>query len=389
MSERIRGCYLHYCDVMDPKSSLTGIDRKVLSQIKMFSDAGLECDFRYCRRPTSFFGKAISCLPFMPDGVDWPSPCELGDLDFLYIRRPVYISATFLKFLRGFRAKNPHAIVLYEIPTYPYDAEMGGFNSVALIKDKHHRSELNGLIDYIVDLGGRTEIFGLPTIQITNGIDFDVVSRRKASLDGNAVNVLAVAAFSPWHGVDRFIEGMAKYYEGDGSRNVVLHLAGGGSELDSLQSLVRSRGLEDHVVFYGHLGPVQLEPLYGQSDLGIECLGIHRRAGLQRSASIKSREYLAKGLPFIYSAPIDGIEDGEVDFCKRMPPDESPIDLEDVLIFRDGLYEKEDPNELAERMRLYGQGHISMKAAMKNVLQLLGAHELVTEEREDGDHDER
>ena len=323
MAEKIiRGCYLHYCDVMDPGYQLTGVDRKVLSQIKAFNDLGVECRFRYCARPISFLKKAISCMPFASDGVDWPDAGELGELDFLYIRRPVYVSRDFLRFLKVFREQNPRAIVFYEIPTYPYDAEMKGFNHLALLKDRHNRIKMNGLVDRIVDLSGQEQIFAIPTIQIINGIDLDQVAVRAPNAEGTDLNLLFVAMFADWHAADRAIRGIDEYIRSGGVRNVVLHLVGGGDSISSLESLTHSLGLKDHVVFHGYCDADEMNGLYDACDMAIASLGLHR-IGIEMASTLKTREYLAKGIPFVYSGKIDVCEDSPVDFSLEVPADDS------------------------------------------------------------------
>ena len=370
MSKLIQGCYLHYCDVMNPGCSLTGVDRKVLAQIKAFNDADIECSFRYCARPKSFLAKAISCLPFAPDGVDWPDVDELGPLDFLYIRRPVYASKGLRRFLRAFRDKNPDAMVLYEIPTYPYDGEMKGVNYPALLKDRFHRGRLKGLVDRVVDLSRHDEIFGIETLQIVNGVDLNVVSMRTPNLDHGALNLLFIAFFSDWHAADRVIKGLAEYRDKNPSKEVVLHMVGEGDKVPSLRELARSSGLYDEVIFHGYCESDEMDRLYDECDIAVASLGLHR-IGIELASTLKSREYLAKGVPFIYSGKIDVFVDDPVDFCLEVSADDSPIDIEEIVEFYERLTESEGVNELTARIRAYAEGHVGVDVAMRNVIGLL------------------
>ena len=56
------------------------------------------------------------------------------------------------------------------------------------------------------------------------------------------MRLLAVAKFSPHHGVDRLIRGLAEY---KGARPVLLTLVGVGAENPSLEKLVSELKLED------------------------------------------------------------------------------------------------------------------------------------------------
>lgn len=71
---------------------------------------------------------------------------------------------------------------------------------------------------------------------------------RKAGAALRSREALAVAKFSPHHGVDRLIRGLAEY---KGARPVLLTLVGVGAENPSLEKLVSELKLEDFIVFAG------------------------------------------------------------------------------------------------------------------------------------------
>ncbi len=65
----------------------------------------------------------------------------------------------------------------------------------------------------IVTLSDDKTIFQVPTIQISNGIDAKAISiRQKVAADEN-IHLIGVATLSFWHGYDRVIEGLHKYYK--------------------------------------------------------------------------------------------------------------------------------------------------------------------------------
>lgn len=368
----MHGYYLYYHDILDPHRKKTGIDRKVEGQIAALNNAGITCELFFCEQPESTIDIVKSCLPFFSDRICWPDPKELTDADFLYIRRPRFASKEFISFLTGFRKINPSAKIVYEIPTYPYDPEMSSLKyRPALLKDRKYRDLLQNYVDAIADLSCVDEIFGVPTLQIVNGIDFGNVGIRHPNLEENRVNVMMAASFEPWHGIDRFIRGLADYYDEGGERNVMLHLAGEGTQMHALKALVKRLGLDKHVIFYGYLDSKELDELYDKCDLGIECLGIHRRDPSLRSSSIKSREYIAKGIPFITSSAIDVFEKDPQFFYRFIEASDTAVSIEDVLDFRDTIYNTEEPEILAIRMREFGKSTISMEKAFGNVAAFL------------------
>lgn len=369
----MHGYYLHYRDIYNKDRVQTGIDRKVLNQINAFNKAGCGCEFVFCPQPETTASMVKSCMPGCSDGILWPDVERFDQADYLYIRRPRFASKELLSFLRQFKKKNPESLVIYEVPTYPYDGEMSNIKMIcALLKDKKNRKEFQRYIDYIADLSGAPTIFGIPTVPITNGINLESIPIKDFSkTTNNVVNIISVAYFEPWHGIDRFLRGMAHYYQRNGTREIYLHLVGGGSQTAYLKKLCERMSLSEKVTFYGAVKSEDIRPIYDICSIAIECLGIHRKSEGMLSASLKSREYLAKGIPFIHSAPIDIFKQKPVDFCLRVPEDESPIDIEKLLFFHDSLYGKYTHEQVVHNIRKYAEDTVSMDKAMGSVIRLL------------------
>ena len=86
------------------------------------------------------------------------------------------------------------------------------------------------------------------------------------------------------------------------------------------------------------------------------------------SSSLKSREYLAKGIPFATSSKIDVFREHPVDFCLQLAGDDSPINIYKLIEFHDALYEKEAQSQLISRIRSFAEANVSIEGAMKNVI---------------------
>lgn len=104
-----------------------------------------------------------------------------------------------------------------EIPTYPYDSEYAGFPLVTRLGiqvDKVFRKTLAKHVNAIVTFSDYHCIFGQRTIQISNGVDFDSIPLKKTvSKNTSVIHLLGVAEVHYWHGYDRLIEGLGKYYQ--------------------------------------------------------------------------------------------------------------------------------------------------------------------------------
>ena len=197
--------------------------------------------------------------------------------------------------------------ILWEIPTYPYDDETTSFSrKIKKMIDKVFRGNLKKYVSRIVTFSNEKNIFGIETINTGNGIDIDEIRKRKVSDHGDEINLVAAAVVRDWHGYDRLIEGLSNY---KGDRKISFHLAGDGPSLLIYKELVKKYNLEDKVHFYGLVNKDKLDEIYDIADIAVESLGWHR-SKVKFGTSIKTREYLAKGLPIIASSVMDMFPDG-------------------------------------------------------------------------------
>lgn len=369
---KMHGYYIHYRDINNPASSMTGSDKKVKGQIKAFNKAGLNCKFLYCPHPESFIGMAKSSLPFLSDGVRWPNVKDIKDADYIYIRKPRFFSKTLVDFLRDLKNANPDILIICEIPSYPYDREMMRPRIIpAFIKDRIHRRQLKGLVDYFADLSQHSEIFGIETVPFINGIDLEEIKPKGDSAESESLNIISVAYFEFWHGIDRLVLGLSAYYAKGGQRDIHLHLVGDGGKVSELRKLVAKYGLGDRVTFYGSLMPEDIDPIYDKCQYGVSSLGLHRIDPDLIACTLKSREYLAKGLPFAYSSKVDIFETHPNDFCLEFPATDDPIDISKLVEKYDSLSKAYPQEELIRKTRDYAERVVSMDSAMKSVVDLI------------------
>lgn len=344
-----------------------GVYNKINAQVDTFRKAGFDCEIDDCKSDYTLVHKVATRIPFLPDGIRWNS-IDCGGFDCIYIRRPAFCSYNFIKWLRQTKKRYPNIRIILEFQTFPYDAEYYKlYRLPLLLKDILYRGHLKKYIDRAADLSNHDMIFGIKTIQIYNGIDLSSVDVRNPFFANDALNLLCVAVFNTWHGVDRILNGLADYKKQQGNRRVILHLVGEGQILKELKAQVVHLDLEDSVIFYGRMKPSDIVPLYNSCNMAIASLGLHR-IGVLTASTLKTREYLAKGIPFVYSGIIDVFQEEPTDFCLQVPADDSPIEIQHLIDFNDRLYERDTPQELAKRIRTYAERHVSMDAAMANVV---------------------
>ena len=98
------------------------------------------------------------------------------------------------------------------------------------------------------------------------------------------------------------------------------------------------------------------------ADFAIGSLGRHR-SGITSIKTLKNREYAARGFPFTYSETDEDFD--STPYVWKVQPDESPIDIQELIKFRNTL--KMTPAEIRESVR-----PLSWKTQMQKVIDEAG-----------------
>jgi len=363
-----------YIDFGNPYANInnSGIERKKLAQIKELNKLGEVNRYTYTSRSKNrFLWNFLRRLPFFPSNLLYVVNIgSIINVDIVYIRRSL-IDGFVINLLKKIRKKNPKSLILFEIPTYPYDQEMRGFfNYPLLLKEKWNRRKLYKYTNRIVLVASeRSLIFKVPTLSILNGIDFSLTPLRKIKeINDNSVHGIIVGNFAYWHGLDRLIGGIKAYYKNSYyERNFVLHVVGPTNKVITMDREIEQLVKGGHLYFYGRLSFHDLEKIYDKVTIAFETFGLHRRSLGQISSSIKSREYGAKGLPIVSSSKIDYIPQN-YPFFLQVPEDDSPVNIQEVLGFYDRIY-LGDKEKIAFKIREFAKDRCSSEAMMKPVLE--------------------
>ena len=371
----MKGIYI--TDILEATKEVptSGVGKKIQGQIRAMEKGSIQCSLHCLRtHENTLLEKILMRFAVFGDGLDWTVTEEIRTAQFLYIRRPSFCSRQMIGFLRQVRQVNPSCKLLLEIPTYPYDVEYKTslFWIPLLWQDRFWRRKLKRYLDRIVVLSNDREVFGIPTIHMENGVDLDRMPIKKQN-ESDGISLCCAAQFSVWHGIDRLLRGLAEYESFPGEkREVHLYLAGEGPQSAELKKLTEALGLQKVVTFCGRLTSRQLyEQLFDRCDLGVESLRKFCHSQGAMFSTLKSREYLAVGLPFLYEGKVDVFEQEDVDFCFQVPSDETPVDIGALISFYDGLLQKETKEQLSERIRVYAQDHVSWDKTFAGVIQWL------------------
>lgn len=361
----MKGYYLFAPVEPENAGPQSGVERKVRAQHKALNEY-VDCEL-VVLPPVEYSGsvkeKLVRRLPFTAAWRKWEYNGEFDGADFLYIRQ-VYHDDSFVRYLRRIRKRNPKIIIIYEIPTYPYDQQRAvTFSSAPFIaKERISRIFVAKLVDAIVTFYGQKEIWGVPCIPLMNGFDFSNSSLNKRQY-GNEIQMVSVAATAFWHGYNYMIEGLRDYYSAGGKENIIFNMVG--KALPEHKKMVEKYGLEGHVVFHGMQSGEGLDKIYNQCLLGVNVLGASSD-GNPKSSSLKSREYGAYGLPMVSSLPIDYLPENYQYLC-LVPPVNEPVNINRVLDFYHKTYDDKDCNAIAAEIRQYARERCEMKITMKPV----------------------
>jgi len=360
------GLFITEINLNEKNTPSGGVIKKILGQIDTLNIEGqLSCKSLILPRPK--YNRVFLFFVLLFFDVYKGMVNDSGLYDFIYIRRIFPLNYGFLKLLKTIKRKNAKCKILYEIPTYPYDKEYRSFTlKVNLFIDRLFRVKLRNYIDKIVTFTNDEVIFGIPTIKIQNGIQCADIQVRTPGIAAQNISIIAAAAFSFWHGYDRLIEGLNSYYKTEADKKVYLHFVGDGPSLNLHKKKVQEYNLSEYVFFYGFLSGEKLTEIFNRVDLGACSLGGHRK-GYHLSSELKSREYLARGLPMISSVKID-ILPPDFEYCLYVPGDDSPIDIKSVIQFYENITGLKSIPELTHEIRQFAEANCDMSKTMRPVI---------------------
>lgn len=365
-----------YLTNYDTKNTFSGVSKKIQSQVQVLIRYGVRMDIIDVN---SIMIKQVSCIKEQlmaligfNNGNTWLKLFEVvsekmsvNNYDFIYVRHTLFDSHQ-VRFFKRIKEKFPKLKLLIEIPTYPYDGEVRLSQWLMFMNDKRVRNHLSGIVDRFVTYSKDQVIFNIPTIVLSNGIDYEKI-RVRTPIKHKGINVIAVALFEEWHGYDRFLDGMIKQQDVVKQYNINFYLAGKGKILSKYKKQVEEADLADYVHFCGELHNESLNDLYDIADIALDCMGRHR-VGVYYNSSLKGKEYCAHGVPIIsgIETEMDSITD--FPYYKRVPADDTLINMNDVVEYYNLCYKKTDVNSLVAKIREDSRLYFDFDNAFRPVL---------------------
>ncbi len=284
--------------------------------------------------------------------------------DIVYIRRIVPITPWILGLIDWLRKKNVY--VAYEYPTYPWKREMivtrkKLFYYIDSFLYEKLFSKVNQLVVFGEYDGSHPKV-----VETMNGVDVKKFGTHFKKRSDNHLTLIAVGHIMPQHGYDKLIKGLGEYYKNPNrKRKVFINIVGPEGNGVDLKALATSYNVEKYIKFWGFQTGVHLDEIFDESDIGVDCLALNRIETTNIVGSLKSREYLARGIPFIFAGNLDFIkkEKRNLDFVLEVDEYKEYVDIDRVIEFFDECVNS--PNEIRD----YAEKYLSWKKMMKPVIE--------------------
>lgn len=363
--------YITFVDVKNKES--IGVEKKIIGQVKGIRSNGHNVSYTICENNDFVVfdendNKEIICKfknnkhkRLTMYNKNLLNLVKQKNIDVIYMRYAMS-DILLIKFLANVKILVKEVYV--EIPTYPYDKEI---NNKKLLIDKFFRKYLYKYVDKIIVSSCKVnKIYSIPTVFIDNCVDVEKITYKNHNYNRSSkeINLIAVSFIRYSNGYDRLIEGLRKYYLNFSNADKIIRLTfiGEGKEVERLKQMIYEYKLSEYIKFEGVKVGKELDLYFENADIAIGALGDHR-VGILNKSPLKSREYCARGIPFISSIIDPGFK-GEEDFILKVPSDDTRINMYSIIEFYESLSYKQD---ISKVMRKYAYNNFDWSNQYKAI----------------------
>ncbi len=333
-----------------------GVMKKIHSHIECLRFCGNDVDYIYTDGHDVFMqhdSKSYYLCKFISSGFRYYNRTLVAcarfikknklSYDFIYIRHGAldFFGFKALTFL----SKKSNCLYL-EIPTF-FVPKNNLKNNIKYFFNKY----LHNYVYKIVIDCMEKKVFGIDTLIITNGTNVKSIVPRKPTYS-NRINVLLVASLQDYHGVDKIIDATIRYYSesNDKTRDVCFHIVGSGPRLQDYIKTVKELSI-NNIIFYGRLYGEELDAVFNECELGISSLS-NKELGITCSSTLKSKEYLAKGIPVISDTMLDVFYDNPKFFFYEL---KESFNIDELITFYDSVYLKRNKEDVINEIRRFAE----------------------------------
>lgn len=211
--------------------------------------------------------------------------------DYGYLRFH-FFDRDYLKLLKSIKLKGGVNIV--EAHAYPYRFHWFCKMFPIYFIDMLYTPVVKKYIDLVVAISTCQNIWGIRTVNIDNAIEIEKYKLQKKT-ESNKIRIITVSNETQAHAYYKVINGLADYYNHGGTEDIRLNLVG--TYMKSTKDLINKLHLTDRVVFWGRLSGEKLDIVFDESDIGLGAFSYRKES--ESGSCIKTKEYFARGVPFI------------------------------------------------------------------------------------------
>ena len=190
---------------------------------------------------------------------------------------------------------------------------------------------MNAFISVSYELKKKFEFLNKPMVVIANGININDYQVETQKSHTAPILVFIGTPKQPWHGVDKIIM-MANFF-----KMYQFYIIGFKGE-DS-----------GNIHYFGYLSKEESTKIINQCDIGIGTLSLYKKS-MNEASPLKTRQYLACGLPLIYAYDDTDI-DKEMPFILKISNSENNVidSLDKIDNFIKSVYQNKSIKENAKR----------------------------------------
>ena len=207
----------------------------------------------------------------------------------------------------------------------------------------------------------------IPSAAISNGITVKNISHTGyKKFDGTNLDlVMIVGSINPWHGLDRMISALNRY---KGNVRVKLHIVGNIDKVD-LQHISSDFS---RINFYGFKEGTELDEIMKNMNIAISTMSLFRK-NLNEACSLKTREYTARGIPFVLAYQDTDLQhvDKKHRFYLPMANNDSMIEMDQIINFAKHMSTFSNGESISDYMRAYALRHMDWSAKVKQYIEFV------------------
>ncbi len=216
-----------------------------------------------------------------------------------------------------------------------------------------------GISDDLLDYEIKRTGFEGKSMRFANGIDPEGFPRKAVPELQDEFRLLFIASnYSAWHGLDRLLDSLARYA---GDFRIKLTLIGVVNE--SFDPHIRKAQDNNKITVdvVGKKYGEELDPYFDECHMACDSLAMHR-LNMVESSTLKSKEYVARGTPFLFSAPDKDLESVR-EFLFDTGNVEGDIDMDAVIEH----YRSIDHQRMRERMEACARQVLDWDVKVENL----------------------